>query len=104
MPICVKLIVPYLTTMPVDNTINILGDRPTLRDIPLGDLHKIAVANRLEEKAVKDVLKERVELLALKAGFPAGSRTGPCNDEHGTTVGVRPETAGAMWSYVGLKV
>lgn len=86
--------------MPVDNTINILGDLPTLRDIPLGDLYKIAVANRLEDKAAKEVLKERVEWLAKKAGLPAGFRTGACNGEHGTTVGVRPETAGVMWSYV----
>lgn len=88
--------------MPLDRTVDVLDDIPTLRDIPLGDLHKIAVANKLDAKAAKSVLKSRVEFLARKAGFPAGFSNGPCNGEHGTTVGVRPETAGVMWSYVRI--
>lgn len=91
---------PVGSDMSAANNADVLNDLPTLRDVPLGQLHQMAVAMRIDEKAMKEVLKERVELLARKAGFNPGFRTGACNGEHGSTVGVRPETAGVMYSYV----
>ena len=79
---------------------DILDDIPTLRDVSLGDLHTLAVAMRISPKAAKAVLKERVEYISRRAGFPLGRRTGFCGGHHNTTIGVKQDTAGSVWIYV----
>lgn len=94
--------IPLPFTMPARNIADVLSDLPTIRDIPMGKLNVIAAAMRIDERAAKHVLRERVETLTQNAGIVLGFRKGVCGDDHGTTTGVRPHTVGTVWLYVSI--
>ncbi|KLO04072.1 hypothetical protein SCHPADRAFT_948003, partial [Schizopora paradoxa] len=83
---------------------DVLNDPHIFRDVPLGMLHTIAVDMKIAPAAAKSVVKERLEFLARRAGFPAGARTGACGGRHNTTIGVKIDTAGTMYLYCRREV
>lgn len=79
---------------------DVLDHLPTLRDIPIGQLHQLATTMLIDEKAAKIVMRERLENMSKNAGIPVGYRLGPCFERHGTTAGVKRDTAGVLWLFV----
>lgn len=81
---------------------DVLTDLSIFRDVPLGALHTIAIDMKLHPASAKAILKERLEFIARRAGYPAGSRIGACGGRHNTTIGVKIDTAGTMFVYVSV--
>ncbi|KLO12127.1 hypothetical protein SCHPADRAFT_891021 [Schizopora paradoxa] len=93
---------PSMTTLDADVDLTIpstLRNKDTLRDVPVGCLPILASANSIDLTVAKEVMKERVEDLAVQAGIQLGMRDGSCGEKHMHTTGVMPNKAGRIWIY-----